>query len=257
MTVENVQFKGLGLWQAATERTVPSAALSPEIVGFRSRDERSRPFNLLRSQIAKLAGEDVRLVGVTSATPQVGKTFVACNLAAALSRLPDVRVVLLDLDLRRGSVAERFGIEPDVGLSDYLAGSVGNLRDLAWRVEGQELVVYPTRQLKLDSAELLSGARFQSMVSDIRRAGRPLIVVCDLPPVFANDDAMVINESVDGYLFVIENGYTTSKHVKDATRLLGPERCFGTVLNRFAGGLGGDSYGFGYGGRGSYSNYFG
>ena len=69
----------------------PEEAKSLGIYGFDSRDIRSRPFNLLRSRLFKLhRTKGWRLFGVVSSNPGVGKSFVATNLGAALSRTPDV-----------------------------------------------------------------------------------------------------------------------------------------------------------------------
>jgi protein-tyrosine kinase len=229
--------------------------VGPTIVGFRSRDVRSRAFNLLRTQLVRLAAEGAKLIGITSATPRVGKTFVACNIAASLARLPNVSTTLLDLDLRRASVAERFNIPGERGLSDYLDGTEADLANLAWGVEGQGLTIFPTFNRDLLSAELLSGARFGAMMGELRTLP-DAIHICDLPPVFANDDTMIIVEQLDAYLLVVEDGVTTAKQVRDALRLAGREKFRGTILNRYIRGINAEAYGYGYGQSG-YDKYYG
>lgn len=231
--------------------------VGPTIVGFRSRDVRSRAFNLLRTQLVRLASEGAKVIGITSATPRVGKTFVACNVAASLARLPGLSTTLLDLDLRRGSVAERFNIPGDRGLSDYLDGKERDLGALGWSVEGQRLAIFPTFNRDLQSAELLSGQRFAAMM-DAFRALPDSIHICDLPPVFANDDTMIIAEQIDAYVLVVEDGVTTAKQVRDALRLAGREKFRGTILNRYIRGINSDAYGYGYGyGKDDYGKYYG
>ena len=63
------------------------------------------------------------MLGVVSATPNVGKSFVSANLAAAMSRDPRFQTYLMDLDLRRGTIKDIFGIEPQTGLIEYLDGA--------------------------------------------------------------------------------------------------------------------------------------
>jgi Mrp family chromosome partitioning ATPase len=240
-----------------TPHTIRLEEVEPTIVGFRGRDVQSRAFNLLRSQLVRLASEGAKLIGVTSATPRVGKTFVACNIAASLARLPNLSTTLLDLDLRRGSVAERFNLPGQQGLSDYLDGSVDDLGSLAWGVEGQRLSIFPTFNGDLHSAELLSGQRFTTML-DAFRALPDSVHICDLPPVFANDDTMIIVEHIDAYVLVVEDGITTAKQVRDAIRLAGREKFKGTILNRYIRGINSDAYGYGYGyGQDDYAKYYG
>ena len=242
---------------SATPATIaPAESVSETIVGFRGRDERSRSFNLLRTQIIRLVASGAKVIGITSATPQVGKTFIACNLAASLSRLPDMQTILYDLDLRRGSVAERFEIPVEIGMAELLSGTADNLPELSWGIEGQRLTIYPTAARRVRSSELLASARFAELVSAMREMRGPVVHICDLPPVFANDDSMIVNEHIDGYIMVVEDGVTTAKQVRDSLRLLGPEKCFGTVLNRYVKGFAGGDYGFGYGKGKAYADYY-
>src|SRR5437764_13975715 len=89
--------------------------------GFDSRNASSRSFNLIRSKLVALQRErGWRMLGVVSATPNVGKSFVSANVAAAMSRDPRVQAYLLDLDLRRGTIRDIFGIETDDSIVEYL-----------------------------------------------------------------------------------------------------------------------------------------
>jgi protein-tyrosine kinase len=222
------------------------------VVGFNSRDIRSRPFNLLRTQVLKeMRKNNWKLLGITSATPEAGKSFLATNLATALAQLPENRVFLFDLDLRRASLAETLGVEGEVGLTQYLDGSVDNLDAVGRQVTNLGLTLFPCYPSRVNSAELLTGERFATLVKAMRALPDDVVVICDLPPAFANDDAMAIIQSLDAYLFVIEEGVTTRAQVRDAMHLLEPAPCLGTILNRFqAGAL--DGYGYG----GKYDRYY-
>lgn len=256
MSFQTLARAGATVIDTVPRRHITAAALGEAIVGFRSRDERSRPFNLLRTQIIRLAAEGVRVIGITSATPRVGKTFVACNLAASLARLPEWQTVLFDLDMRRGSVAERFNIPVERGITEYLAGETDDLADLAWGIEGQRLAIYPAAVRRVLSSELLASSRFQDLVAGMRALPGQSVVLLDLPPVFANDDAMIVGELIDGYLMVVEDGVTTAKQVRDSMRLMKSVRCLGTVLNNYVKGFGGGDYGYGYGKGSGYADYY-
>lgn len=221
-----------------------SALTASRIVGFDSRDIRSRPFNLLRTRLAKVIEEQqLRLIGLTSATPAAGKSFVSLNLAAALARLGERPVYLVDFDLRRASLAEQLGIEVDKGIDAYLTGDIANLIDVGLRVEGLPLVLFPTNVIESNSAEALSGEAFQTLVETLRVASDGAIVIFDLPPVFANDDAMITIEALDAYLMIVDSGRTTKRQVTDAVDMLQPSICLGTILNRYKGGII-DQYGY-------------
>ncbi|MDO6416803.1 CpsD/CapB family tyrosine-protein kinase [Sphingomonas sp. BIUV-7] len=215
------------------------------VFGFRGGDQRARPFKLLRTRIAQLAADDnVRLIGVTSAAPNVGKTFVAVNLAAALSRLTDTHVCAIDLDLHRPALGPRIGLPEGNGVHDYLGGDVGDIREIGYRVNDERLVVIPGYRRNVATGELLSGPRGEAMFAGLRAMSKTLVIV-DMPPIFADDDAVIIANRIDGYLLVVEDGRTTKKQVADTIRMLSPAPMLGTVLNRYKRRLFSDDYGYG------------
>ena len=227
------------------------------VFGFNSRDRRSRSFNLLRSQVVKtMKARGWKVIGVTSATPGVGKTFVANNLAASMSRIPDQTTLLFDLDLRRGSVATQYGLTGEQGLESYLSGEIDTLAPVAKRILGSGLVIYPSYRVRQSSAELLAGNRMRTLVEAMHAVGDEYLCVCDLPPAFANDDASIVLQQIDAYVLVVEEGKTTARQVRDAVELLSPAPCLGTVLNRYHGLLGGEEYGFGYMSQRNYDAYY-
>lgn len=226
------------------------------VFGFDSRDIRSRPFNLLRRRVLRQAeARGWKLFGIVSPTPQVGKSFVASNLAAALARTPGVDVYLFDFDLRKSSVAGIFGLEETLDFNRYLSGELPTLRSVLRRLEDERLFVAPTIKSDLPSDELLAGKPMERLVEAMRRLPDNAVCICDLPPVFANDDAAIVAALLDSYLLILEEGKTTKKQVKDSMNLLAPAVCGGTVLNRYSGGLIPDDYGYGYGQR-NYGEYF-
>jgi protein-tyrosine kinase len=217
------------------------------IVGFESRDARSRPYNLLRAQMLKeMLPKKWRLIGVTSATPGAGKTFNSLNLAAALSCMSKATVVLCDFDLRRGSIAKAINIDVEHGIGSYLKGETKDPADIAMRINDSQLVVFPTKATSQGSSELLSSDAFADFVKRLRALPEETIVICDLPPVFANDDAIICMQHLDAYLLIVDHGITTAGQIEECINLLQPAPCLGTILNRYRGGFA-DPYGYGYG----------
>jgi len=241
----------------ADERLELPDAIQRKLFGFNSSDRRSRPFNLLRSQVLKIAkSNEWKIIGVTSATPDVGKTFIASNLAASMSRIPDQYTLLFDFDLRRSSVGKCFGLEDGPGIGDYLTGQTDTLDGVGRNVSGTGLVVFPAAEIVRQSAEALAGARMKSLIEAMRGLGENCFCLCDLPPAFANDDASIVVQQIDAYLLVVEEGRTTARQVRDAIEVLSPAPCIGTVLNRYHGPIGGDDYGFGYWTQRYYDAYY-
>lgn len=242
-------------WDAAT-------AKSKGIYGFDSLDARSRAFNMIRAKIHELrAQRGWRLFGIVSATPKVGKSFIAANVAAALSRDPRFDTTVLDLDLRRASLSDVFNIEPRVSVRAYLEGQDGADVPTGYALEGERLMILPTTPGPTRSAELLAGTRAQALFKGMRESPDNSFFVVDLPPVFANDDAVTTMARLDSYIVVVEEGRTTTREMKDVVGLLGHQRLAGVILNKYRGGLvsegyGADNYyaaGYYYGRRGDES----
>lgn len=216
-------------------------AAAGEIYGFNSIDPRSRSFNLVRGRLLELKRHrGFRMVGVVSATPNVGKSFVSANISASLSRDPQIRTFAVDLDLRRGSLSAQFGIQPEHGLSEHLAsGTVLHTYEL----DSEGLTMIPTLGGMVHSAELLASLRAQALFEAMRISDPSNVFICDLPPVFANDDAVATMAHLDSYILVAEEGTTTEREIKDSVDALGRGRLAGVVLNKFRGGMVSDGYG--------------
>ena len=214
------------------------------VVGHDSREREARPFTLLRSQILdRWRNEGAKLIGFTSATPAAGKSFIVSNLAMSLALLPDIQIVIFDFDLRRGTMAENLEIDPVPGLSEYLTGAGGDLARYGRRIEGLPVVVFPCAQVETHSASLVASETFNALIECARRQPDNVIVLCDLPPAFANDDAKLICDKLDGYVLVCEDGITTRRQLLTAIDFMAPAKLIGTVLNRAKGNMD-DRYGY-------------
>jgi len=236
----------------------PNAELlkTNHIVGFRGNSAVSRPFNLLRGQItAACEQHGYSVLGVVSAVPDEGKSFIAANLAAVLGRMPQLDVYLLDLDLRRPSVAGLFGINAEPGLDAWLQHGAPALSQIGRRVEGTNLAIFPSAPTTPNVVATLHGEWFEQLMGSLSRARSPSrIVLCDLPPVFVGDDTMAVARHLDAYIHVVGSGQSTTRQFEELGRLLKDTPCLGSVLNRYVGGPF-DPYGYGRSSK-AYEAYF-
>lgn len=224
-------------WDQAT-------AVAKGIYGFDSLDARSRAFNMIRAKLHELrAQRGWRLFGVVSATSKVGKSFITANVAASLSRDPRFDTTAIDLDLRRASLTGIFNIEPQVSIRSYLEETAGAETPSVYSLEGERLMIMPTTSGSVRSAELLAGSRAQALFRAMRAASDKSLFIVDLPPVFANDDAVTAMARLDGYIVVAEEGRTTTRELKDVIGLLGVQRLAGVILNKYRGGMVSEGYG--------------
>ena len=226
--------------------------LNEKLIGFSDGDVRARPFKLLRTTLGRhLAQSEAQVIGITSASPHAGKSFVASNLAAAMSNIATNNIILADLDLQRASVADIFELERSIGVTEFLLGETEILRDVARQVENTGLTIFPTFRRRLNSAELIASERFAMLVSNLKTFGEKPTIICDLPPLFVSDDAMLASQHLDGVIMVVEQGVTTKKQLEASLQLIYPAKLIGTVFNRYSGSFG-DPYGY----SASYSSYY-
>lgn len=169
----------------------------------------SEAYKLLRTKLQfSFAGDnDCRVIGLSSALSGEGKSLTAVNLAFALSQL-DKKVILVDCDMRRPTLAEKLGIRKKLGLSSYLTGQI-NLEDLVQpcNLKGHELAfhVISAGQNPPNPVELLSSERMKRALSKMRKVYD--YVILDLPPVGEVTDALAVAKDTDGMLLVVRQNY--------------------------------------------------
>ena len=186
-------------------------------------------FRTLRSRLHHLQAEKpLRTIVVTSPISGDGKTFVAMNLARAIARLADRRVLLIDADLRSSGLHIFLGAPANPGLGEYLGGCAD---EMAVIQHGQEGGLYFIAGGKLvsNASELLSNARLKTLIERISPCFDWIIV--DSPPCLPVADASVIAGSCDGILLVVRSGSTPRSAAQKAHRELQERNVIGIVLN--------------------------
>jgi capsular exopolysaccharide synthesis family protein len=168
----------------------------------------------------------IRSIMVTSAMQGEGKTWVSANLAFSMSTLQNLRVLLVDADLRRAGLGNLFRMTSRVGLSDYLVNGK-NLSNIRVQL-GANLAMIPTTRIEEGSAELLSGKRMRDFLDEALREHD--LVILDAPPVLSLADAQVLAPMVDASILVVRAGSSPHELVRGAIDLLKPN-IVGVVVN--------------------------
>lgn len=194
-------------------------------------------YRMLRTQVLqRMDARAWRSLAIFSPGAQDGKTITAINLAVSLASDRRHTVLLVDFDLRRPTLAKRFGLEPEFGVDDVLAGAA-RLQDCLYHPEGFErLVLLPARSTLVNSSEVLAGPRSRELVSELRGRYKDRIIIFDLPPVLHADDALAFAPLVETGLVVASEGRTRRNDLVRAIELLSATTLVGTVLNRAADG---------------------
>src|SRR5436190_23146726 len=155
-------------------------------------------YRTLRHSVELLRRErGLRVLAMTSPTPGDGKTVTTLNLAGALAQGHDARVLVVDADLRRPSVAKYLGldVQSSPGLSDVLLDSACRLGDVVRHLEGFNLSVVPSGAVQNMPYELLNSGRLETF---LKEAGELYdCVLIDTPPLVPLPDCRLIGKLVD------------------------------------------------------------
>lgn len=182
-----------------------SAALFGSDISFAAQES----YKLLRIKLQfSFAEEDgCRVIGVSSALSGEGKSLTSINLAYSLSELGK-RVILIDGDMRRPSLAKKLHIQKEPGLSSCLTGQ-GDLANLIQNcgIAGNEKAfrVITAGQNPPNPVELLSSNRMNVVIDTLRKHYDYVIV--DLPPVTEVSDVLAVAGKLDGILLVVRQNF--------------------------------------------------
>ena len=182
-----------------------------------------------------------RTLVVTSPNPGEGKSVTALNLGLSFAMLSNFRVVVVDGDLRKGSLGQWLGVDDRPGLSNLIDGSA-KLEDVVFKSDESPMCFVVRGTSKLPAAELLNSA---DLSGHFRRLGEYFdLILVDSPPVNLITDTQLLAASCDAVLLVARAFSTTLKTFEKAVQDLAPFRVIGTILNR---GTKPRRYGYGYG----------
>jgi Mrp family chromosome partitioning ATPase len=195
---------------------------SRRIISYNVADQRSKSFDMLRTQILQSMSQNKwQVIAVTSPTAGCGKTLTAINLALSIARQPECSALLVDMDLQKPQVARRLGIPCETGLVGLLEGQT-TLPDVLIRAHAgrHHLTVLPTERPTPESSEWMASRALQSVIQDIRRDFRSSTIVLDMPPMLLGDDVIALLPQVDCVLLVTAAGMTTVAEVEECSKYL-------------------------------------
>lgn len=217
---------------ASSEPTPDDIVLDDKLVSyFQPSSMVAEQFRRLRQYIIKPGIDDSpKALLVTSAMAGEGKSLIAINLAITIAIELHSHALLVDCDLRNPSLSRFFGLHEALGLSDYLQGNV-ELDGLFVKTSVDKLSVLCGGSLQDNPVELIGSNKMKSLIQDLRSRYNDRYIILDSSPLLATTEPSVLNEMVDGILYVVKAGETPRETVVQAMNLLRKEKIMGVVLN--------------------------
>lgn len=202
---------------------------SQPVLPFDGSDRRTAEcYRSLRTNILHHSAQP-KTMAVSSAGPGDGKTTSAINLAGVLALKRDIRVVLVDADLRQGSISTKLGIESSPGLAEVLAGE-SSLEEAIVQTEIlPNLHVLPAGRSSVNPAELLDSEAWRDLISELR--GKFQFTIVDTTPIGVVTDYALVEEVCDGTMVVVRPDHTDRRTCVKAIHSVAKGKLLGTVLN--------------------------
>jgi len=221
-----------GIEAAAKRLTVASSREAVELVTqSRPQSQMAESYRALRTSLLLTSlGGPPKVILVTSALPQEGKTTTSINTAIVLAQ-KGTRVLLIDADLRRPSIHKTLGMGPKTGLSNVLTGNATLQQAVARSNILPALFVLTAGTPPPNPAELLASSNMRDILAELREQYDHIIV--DTPPTLSVTDAVVMSTRADAVVLVIRSGQTTKQALRRARDLLMQvnARVAGVLLN--------------------------
>lgn len=204
------------------------------------------------------AGQNHKVIQVTSPLPGDGKSTIVANMAVAIAK-SGKSVLVIDADFRRPSMHKLLGKSRgnDAGLAAVVAGKIDPI-DAAMRTEIDNLYFMPAGQRPHNPSELLSTPEFKELLDVLRE--RYEFVIVDTPPILAVTDPCAVAAQVDGVLLTIRLRKGVQIAALRAKEMLNglEANILGVIVNgvekKF--GYGSNQYGYSYG-YGLYADKYG
>lgn len=151
---------------------------------------------------------------ISGPSPEVGKTFVSVNLAAVIAQTGQ-RVLLIDVDMRRGYLHKVLGVPAKDGLSDILSNQC-TLESAIHKTGVENLDIISRGQIPPNPSELLMHRNLTELLAQVSE--RYDLVILDTPPLLAVTDAAIVGRQSGTNLIVTRYGLNPAKEIEHTMR---------------------------------------
>ncbi len=242
---------------------IPSTGESDDMTMFDYPDSPwAEAFRIVRTKMQFITKDATNpAIMITSSIPGEGKSFIAINLASAYA-LTGKKTLLIGFDLRRPQIAQRFHLEKNIGVTNFLIGEA-TLEQIIQKSSNKNLDIITSGVIPPNPAELISDSRTLDFISDLKTKYDYIII--DSAPMSPVSDSHHLALLVDATVFVVRDRFT-HKHaleasmdeannikIKNLTVLMNDIR----LSRKRYGGRYGYSYGYKYGYKYGYGYGYG
>ncbi len=184
------------LWGSLPFVKVDAKHLNRNMILTYQANTAATPFDVMRTKLLhQMRHNNWRRVAITSPGSNCGKTTLSLNLAFSLARQTDIRVMVLEMDLRNPAMARMLGHSQKTNFAAALAG-VEPVEQHILRF-GDNLAIATSHSRTASTAELLQGVTAAEVIDNIEARYEPDLMIFDMPPMLVADDTLAFLDQID------------------------------------------------------------
>ncbi|MEA3305467.1 MAG: polysaccharide biosynthesis tyrosine autokinase [Candidatus Omnitrophota bacterium] len=203
-------------------------------VKIKPKDPVSEAYRSIRTSVLFSSTEEhpLKSIVITSPGPREGKTITLCNLGIAMAN-SQKKVLLVDGDMRKPRLHEVFNKKNEAGLSNFLSGQA-EFTDLIRETGIDNLSFVSGGHHAPNPSELLTSHKMREFIDNAKEKFD--FILFDTPPVAVVTDAVILSQTADGTIIVIESGKTNKKVLSRINQVLNnaQARIIGALLNKIS-----------------------
>jgi Mrp family chromosome partitioning ATPase len=192
----------------------------------------AHPFDMMRTKLLQQTKANTwKRIAITSPTSGCGKSTIAANLAFSLARQSELRILVIEIDMRRPQLANILGIKENHAFSRVLGGhEPAEAHMVAY---GNNLAFGTNRVPSANSSEILHSNFAKAQLDKVEAMFAPDLVLYDAPPILASDDTIGFLDYVDAAILIAAAELTSIDEVDICeTEIASATNVMGVVLNK-------------------------
>lgn len=174
--------------------------------------------------------ENSRVILITSSIPKEGKSVVASNYAMSLAKIGE-KVLIIDCNLKKTKIDEKFGLFFEKGLESTLVGEY-EVEDLILKNVEKNLDVLPIKKITDDITSFFLKKNLKTILDEVIEKYDAIIL--DTPSLIVSSDAAILSKYCDGVIYVVGYNQITQKELEFGKRILDKAKAniYGFIVNK-------------------------
>ena len=189
-------------------------------------------FRQLRTTLLSKMEKFNSCILVSSVVSGGGASHISMNLAAAFTFDHQKTAMLIDCNFDNPVLADRFGLEYECGLQEYLTEEIEDISSIVYPTGAPRLRLVPCGRQKTDVIEFFTGEKINHFLDEVRNRYPDRIIILDTPPILDSADTKILAEYCDHVLLVVPYKGVMNSTINKTLASIEKSKVIGMVLNK-------------------------